>query len=376
MADMVSQDEINALLGSVDSGAKTEEETTGLLTPKERDVLGEIGNISMGTAATTLYTLLGHKVVITTPRVSEKSFVDLVSTFDNPCVTIKVEYTVGLEGQNVLVMNERDVKVITDLMMGGDGSNIAETLEELHLSAIGEAMNQMIGSASTSISEMIGRKVDISPPETIYDDLENLTQDVVGIDPEEKIILIAFAMKVGDLIDSEIFQLMPVKTAKQLVSNLHEEEKPAAPAPAPAAAAPAPAPTPTAAPAPAPAPAAPAPAPVYQAPPQQAQAINAQNVQFQNFGQGNVEGVNGDISLIQEVPLEITVELGRTSRKISEILDFSAGSVVELDRIVGESLDILANGRVIAKGEVVVVDENYGVRITEIVIPQHRWGAN
>ncbi len=381
MADMVSQDEINALLGSIDTGDDTGGESS-LLTDKEKDVLGEIGNISMGTAATTLYTLLGHKVSITTPRVSETSFYDLVSTFENPCVTIKVDYTVGLEGQNILVIDEKDVKVITDLMMGGDGSNIADELGELHLSAIGEAMNQMIGSSSTSLSEMVGKKVDISPPETIYDDIQNLTAERVGIDPQEKIVLIAFDMKIGDLIDSEIFQLMTVKTAQQLVSSLDnsEEEPEPSPAPAPApAAAPAPAPTPVAAASAPQAPVAPAPvaAPVYQAPPPvAAQPVNAQSVQFQNFGQGNVEGVNGDISLIQEVPLEISVELGRTSRKISDILDFSTGSVVELDRIVGESLDILANGRLIAKGEVVVVDENYGVRITEIVVPQNRWAAN
>ncbi len=363
MADMVSQDEINALLGSMDGDAGS-----SLLTTHEKDVLGEIGNISMGTAATTLYTLLGHKVTITTPKVSETSFIELAKSFENPCVTIKVEYNEGIDGKNILVIDERDVKIITDLMMGGDGSNIPEELGELQLSAISEAMNQMIGSSSTSIAEMIGKKVDISPPETIYKDADSLTDEDVGVDINQKIVLIAFELKIGELIDSSIFQLMTVETAKQLVSNLSGDDAETEPEPVVASPQPAPAPAqPQATPAPATAaPVAPAPTATLN----QAAAVNAQSVQFQNFGTGNVEGINGDISLIQAVPLEITVELGRTSKKISEILDFSAGSVVELDRIVGEALDILANGRTIAKGEVVVVDENYGVRITEIVVPK------
>ncbi len=366
MADMVSQDEINALLGSMDGDADS-----SLLTTHEKDVLGEIGNISMGTAATTLYTLLGHKVVITTPKVSETSFIELAKSFENPCVTIKVEYNEGIDGKNILVIDEKDVKIITDLMMGGDGSNIPEELGELQLSAISEAMNQMIGSSSTSIAEMIGKKVDISPPETIYKDADSLTDEDVGVDINQKIVLIAFDLKIGELIDSSIFQLMTVDTAKQLVSNLSDSEEEAAEEATPvASSSPQPAPTP-AQPQTTPAPVAAAPvAPAPSSTLNQAAAVNAQSVQFQNFGAGNVDGVNGDISLIQAVPLEITVELGRTSKKISEILDFSAGSVVELDRIVGESLDILANGKTIAKGEVVVVDENYGVRITEIVVPK------
>lgn len=413
MVDMLSQEEIDALLSGSSSSKSDEVADMSLLTEDEKDALGEIGNISMGTAATTLFTLLSQKVTITTPKVREISLSELTTDHQGPVVTINIMYKVGIEGINLLIINERDVKIITDLMMGGDGTNQAETLTDLHLSAIGEAMNQMIGSSSTSLSEMLGKKVDISPPEAIYDEIGNLTRDKIGFDPSERVAMISFRMTVGDLIDSEIMQLMPISVAKQLVSNLmsgHQSEPPvvAPSAKAPAAAAPAPmAAQPQEQPdygqapgygygQPYPpqrmpqqpfsqqgypqgaygAPPYQQPAPYYDASAQRP-VVDARNVQFESFdGSGRFGGIHSDISLIRDVPLEITVELGRTTKKISEILEFATGSVIELDRLVGESLNILANGKIIAKGEVVVVDENYGVRITEIVVAQNRLNSN
>ncbi len=415
MVDMLSQDEIDALLSGSSSSKSEDSADLSLLTEDEKDALGEVGNISMGTAATTLFTLLSQKVTITTPRVREVTLRELTSENTEPCVTINIMYKVGIEGINLLIINERDVKIITDLMMGGDGTNQAEVLTDLHLSAIGEAMNQMIGSASTSLSEMIGKKVDISPPEAIYDELSNLTKDRIGLDPDEKVAMISFRMTVGDLIDSEIMQLMPINVAKQLVSSLmsgHDSSAPvvsasSAKAPSSSASEPMAAqqspnfsngdaysqqPYPHQ-----PYPQQPYPQQPYPqqnyAPPQggypsqnyppqsydgfQRPVVDARNVQFESFDSSNsFGGIHSDISLIRDVPLEITVELGRTTKKISEILEFAAGSVIELDRLVGESLNIFANGKIIAKGEVVVVDENYGVRITEIVVAQSRFNSN
>lgn len=402
---MLSQDEIDALLGGSSSSKSEDSADLSLLTEEEKDALGEIGNISMGTAATTLFTLLSQKVTITTPRVREVTLNELTNENAEPCVTINIMYKVGIEGINLLIIKERDVKIITDLMMGGDGTNQAEVLTDLHLSAIGEAMNQMIGSSSTSLSEMIGKKVDISPPEAIYDELANLTKERTGIDPNERIAMISFRMTVGDLIDSEIMQLMPIKVAKQLVSNLMAGHDSAPPVTAAAKnqqgvnnqpMSPAPSipqdgypqqPYPQQ-----PYPQQPYPQQPYMPqqggygapnyPPQGYDnypkvAVDARNAQFESFdGTGPFGGIHNDISLIRDVPLEITVELGRTTKKISEILEFATGSVIELDRLVGESLNIFANGKIIAKGEVVVVDENYGVRITEIVVAQSRFNSN
>ncbi len=392
MADMLSQEEIDALLtgGDSDDSPSGGDTLVSHLTDDEKDALGEVGNISMGTAATTLFTLLGQKVTITTPRVSETNMGLLKNDFEDPLVMIQIKYKIGIEGLNLLILRESDVKIITDLMMGGDGTNVPEELTDLHLSAISEAMNQMIGSASTSLSEMLATKVDISPPEAIYESISNVDISSFGIDESEPLVKIAFKMTVGDLIDSEIMQILPVDVAKQLVTSLLESstpqemaepeipvppvQEPVAPQPVqqapqvpPQAAAPQPPPQ-------APAYAAPPQAMPQQAPPRQhVNPVNAQPFSYESFD-GNAAGqmFSSDIALIKDVPLEITVELGRTSKKISEILEFGIGTVIELDRLVGESLDILANGKKIAKGEVVVVDENYGVRITDIIVPEKR----
>ncbi len=372
MADMLSQDEINALLGG---SLISEPEKIQLLSDEDKDALGEIGNISMGTAATTLFTLLGQKVTITTPKVKETNFNEIASQTIDRVVTIVINYRMGIDGLNLLVINERDVKIITDLMMGGDGTNVSEELTDLHLSAISEAMNQMIGSSSTSLSEMLGHKIDISPPEAFYDTLDKFDVGAYNIPPDSNIVSVSFRMTIGDLIDSEIMQIMPVEWAKAMVQSLlGKSAQIAVPAAAPPVSPPA---------------AKAAPAPVEQAAPRQAQPeyqeyyepapnrqnppVNAQPLQFNNFDEAAGFGnYHSDIGLIRDVPLEISVELGRTVKRISEILDFSPGTVVELDKLVGESLDINANGKLIAKGEVVVVDENYGIRITEIVMPDRR----
>ncbi len=372
MSDMLSQEEINALLagGASEDTASSENNAetapSSLLTEEEKDALGEIGNISMGTAATTLFTLLNQKVTITTPKVKETTIEEVFSDFDDPCVTIDVRYTVGIEGTNLMILDSKDVKVITDLMLGGDGTNIDGDLTEMHLSAISEAMNQMIGSSSTSLSEMLGKMIDISPPIAVSKPVEEMLEEFDDYPREEPSVIISFDMKVGELVDSEIMQMMPLSMAKNLIQSMMggaEEEESVIDEPTPA-----PAPAPEPAPAPAPTQAAAQSAPITQAKPQQ--PVSAQSVTFQSFDSGvDLTHISSDIALIKEVPLEISVELGRTIKKISDILDFASGSIVELDKIVGEPLDILANGKVIAKGEVVVIEENYGVRITEIVVP-------
>lgn len=382
MADMLSQEEIDALLNGSPSDAAPSNVSDSALTEEEKDAIGEIGNISMGTAATTLFTLLGQKVTITTPRVFETNLNTLAEDFIDPCVLINIKYRYGIQGSNILILKDLDVKIITDLMMGGDGSNTSSDLTDLHLSAISEAMNQMIGSSSTSLSEMLGDKIDISPPEAFYDSINNIDLSMFEIDVNEPLVKIAFKMTVGDLIDSEIMQVIPATVAKQMVSSLMRQsmqqlESVVEVAPSHDARESAPAPTPV--------PVQKASAPAPAASNQQVQyvstdtqqprqnPVNAMPLAFENFDDAPANVIySTDIDLIKDVPMEITVELGRASKRISDILDFGIGSVVELDKLVGESLDILANGKIIAKGEVVVVDENYGIRITEISTNQRK----
>jgi len=392
MADMLSQEEIDALLNSTDDGSSddttADDDVIELLTVEEKDALGEIGNISMGTAATTLFTLLGQKVTITTPKVQEMTFGKLEKEFLAPCVTINIKYKYGIEGINILILHEKDVKVITDLMMGGDGTNLSDELTDLHLSAIGEAMNQMIGSSSTSLSEMLGEKIDISPPEAIYNTISDMDLADLGLAKEDQIVYTSFRMTVGDLIDSEISQVLPVDVAKNLVKKLlkmgSDTTEEVVPEPPMAAATETvvnrteqqPAQQPVQQQVQQPTQAVQQPPPVYQQAPQPRQQmpqVNAQPFQFESFdADSSVQYYQYDIGLVSDVPLEITVELGRTAKQIKEILDFAPGTVIELDKLVGEPLDILANGKKIAKGEVVVVDESYGIRITDILVPEKK----
>lgn len=381
MDGMLSQEEIDALTGG-SPAAETGDET---LTDAERDAVGEISNINMGTAATTLSTLLNTKVTITTPRVSYVTLDDLSAQYDRPCVFIRISYIEGIDGNNILILKENDVKIITDLMMGGDGSNTEGELSELHLSAISEAMNQMMGSAATSLSSMLDKKVDISPPVASLIDLnDSISDDEISTFLEGQIVQVAFDMQIGDLINSQIMQLYPFDFARELYERFmgtQSAELESVPEPAPQAA-PEPAPTPQAAPQ------------MQQAPVQQPamdpnmmqqqpmmgqpmmgqpmmmpqmQNVNVQPAQFQPFNAGVSPLMQQEnIDLIMDVPLEVTVELGRSNKSIKEILDFAPGTIIELNKLAGEPVDVLVNGKFVAKGEVVVIEENFGIRIVEI----------
>lgn len=382
MDGILSQEEINALLSNPGgAGAATAEAE---LSEAEIDAIGEIANISMGTAATTLFSLVNRKVEISTPVVSYATWDDVVTKYERPCVFIRIAYTVGLDGSNILVLKENDVKIITDLMMGGDGTNTEGELGELHLSAISEAMNQMMGSAATSLSSMLNKKIDISPPKA---DLIDLTGEIDESEIDEflagRFVKISFRMEIGDLVDSEIMQLYPISFAKEMCAGVtHNMEMDSSSMREKSAPAPEPAPAPK-----------PAPAPQMNmqmnpgmgqpmmgqpqmnmqmnpgmGQPMMGQPVNVQPAQFTAFSGGNFGTYQPEnIDLIMDVPLEVTVELGRTKKSISDILDFGPGKIIELNKIAGEPIDVLVNGKYVAKGEVVVIEESFGVRITEIV---------
>lgn len=353
----------------------------------QKDALGEIGNISMGSAATTLSVLLGHKVSITTPTVSMSTMAAIRESYPMPYLIVEVGYTVGIGGNNILAIQASDACIIADLMMGGDGTAPPDDLNEIHMSAVGEAMNQMMGAVATSLSSMFNKKIDISPPKVNLIDLGTADPVTELVGTNEAIVKTSFRMEVDGLIDSEIMQILPVDIATEMVNSLLNsgaaEEEEAAPPPPPPAPAPAPqaAPPPPPPPAPAPAPqaAAPPPPPMAAAPPpmygQQArvsEGIPVQAAQFTPLATAPVQVNEANIGLILDVPLQVTVELGRTKKSIKEILELTNGSIVELDKLAGEPVDIHVNGKFLAKGEVVVIDENFGVRITDIVSPEER----
>ena len=412
MAEMLSQAEIDALLGggeNQEADSNTTEndfDADELLTSEEKDILGEIGNISMGTAATTLSALLNQRVYITTPVVEEKTWESIAAGYTRPCVGVRIDYTAGLKGANILILVNRDVKIITDLMMGGNGENVDgnSELTDIDLSAIGEAMNQMIGSSSTSLASMMSEKIDIATPNAFRMDFndESIFDEVMTKEPDNRLVTISFDMQVGNLIDSKIVQALPINFALQMAEKLksefvgNSEEIPAPTLIAPEIVEPYFEPTPpqvdnTIPPIAATVQQVPPPAPVTQpevyyreaapmiqqtAPPQAQQRmapdVSAQPVQFQSFDFGSPIQQKENIDILMDVPLEVTVELGKTSKRIKEILEFSPGTIIELDKLAGEPIDILVNGKYVAKGEVVVIEENFAIRITSIISAELR----
>ncbi|GGA39680.1 flagellar motor switch phosphatase FliY [Paenibacillus physcomitrellae] len=397
--DYLSQEEIDALLKQASQEPSPEPTVDDYLTPLEQDALGEIGNITFGSAATALSALLNRKVDITTPKVSIIKRSEFDEVFPKPHVAVHVTYVDGFQGINSLVIKKRDAQIIADLMLGGEGNPADEELNEIHVSAVQEAMNQMMGSSATSMSTIFNRFVNISPPAIDILNVEN-GEGVSNLPPDEILIKISFRLTIGDLIDSTIMQLLPVQFAKEMVSNLigGSEPEPAASVNEVAAAVEAPErPAPASAPEPqyeAPQQSAPAQAqpqapqmpsqqgyydpnampPNYgYAPPQHYGAvpgrnINVQPVQFSNLQAPSFDHIEeNNLNLLMDIPLKVTVELGRTQKQIKDILELSQGSIIELDKLAGEPVDILVNNKLIAKGEVVVIDENFGVRVTDIV---------
>ena len=380
MSDMLSQEEINALLGD---SINTPEESSSSLTPEEKDILGEVGNISMGTAATTLSSLLNHKVDISTPTVSLISSQELSEKYQRPCVGLKINYKEGLVGSNLLVLKQEDVKIIANLMMGGDG-NVSldeEGLTELDLSAISEAMNQMVGSSATSLSSMLGYKIDIDTPQAFILKFEE--DGFFGDISDEKLVCNSFKMVVDGFIDSEIMQLLPMEFADSIIKKLTISSEPTE---AEASTPPPPVQQPSSVQTTPP----PAPSPMPSMNNMNMATtgmgmnnmmgqsnvmhnnVNVQTAQFQNSDMNDLVQQKENITIIRDVPLEVTVELGRTRKPIKEILEFNPGTVIELDKLAGEPIDILVNGKFIARGEVVVIDENFGVRVTDIINSDQR----
>jgi len=329
----------------------------------------------MGSAATTMSVLLSRRVEITTPRVSIGQLEEMRKEYPMPYIIVEVRFTEGINGTNLLAMKEKDAAIIADLMMGNDGSNPPEDMSELYMSAVAEAMNQMMGATATSLSSIFKNRVDLAPPKVRLIDLAGNDNITDSVKDGESLARIAFRMVVEGLIDSEIMLILPLGVARDMVDGLLHSSAPApTPSPQPSKPVAAPQPTPMAA--------APAAAqPMFVTPPPQQRAPAAmtmdQNVlvqpaQFAPLKQTVLNVGDSNIGMIMDVPLQVTVELGRTRKLIREILELAPGSVLELDKLAGEPVDILVNGKIVAKGEVVVIDENFGVRITGIVSMQER----
>lgn len=379
----------------------------------EIDAVGEILNISMGSAATAVSELLNAKVWITTPQVSVVKAADLNYDRLEPAICVKIVYVSGISGQNMMVLKQDDVQLILNQLMGNPLLVSPDfEFDEMNISAVSEVMNQMMGASATALSDLLGISVDISTPTPYLIEQTNFCQ-LAELDPDETIVAVTFNLSVDGVMNSEFMSVMSVDLAKSLsdkmIEKFHGDEAEAQPdkqpAPAPAAQ-PAPA-APQSAPAPAPQPAAPAPQPdpaqgmaqpqqptpgAYPYPPQGQPAypgygyqnqyaaygaypppvppVNIQNAQLHQFDAmdfGLPTDQQDNLKLLMGVPLEISVEIGTAKRKVKDILEFTQGTIIELERQAGAPVDVVVNGNLIARGDVVVIDDNFAVRITEIV---------
>lgn len=425
----------------------------------EKDAIGEIMNITMGSAATAVSNLLSAKVWITTPTVTVMSAKDLSFPELEPSIMVRIKYIQGVSGQNVLVLKQNDVQLILDQLMGLPLEITDDfKFDEMNISAVCEVMNQMMGAAATALSEIIDTTVDISTPEAIVEDSQKLISDLYDVNGAENVVSIKFNLTIDGVINSEFISVLTIDLAKEMAEKMMagysaaaDETVSAAPAAdtpsepassgstlsqaeieallggAGSTSAPAPQPTPTPTPQPMPqqpmqtAPQQTAPQQAmpngmpqqqmqqgmpmqgmygydpnmqqygmygqmpqgqpmpnmypqqpYGYPPQQPQPqMNIQPVQLQSFATYNNTSLNKEqndnLKLLMGVPLNVSVEIGSTTKKVKEILEFTQGTIIELERQAGAPVDIVVNGNLIARGDVVVIDDNFAVRITEII---------
>jgi flagellar motor switch protein FliN/FliY len=337
----LSQEEVDALLGgNIEKSKAAENMEEIFLSLEEQDVLREIGNINAGSATTALSELLSQRVIINTPSLKFTTSEELQKSFGAPYLLVEVEYTSGIEGNNAFVLKAQDAAIIANLMMGGDGQNCSPDMDEITLSAVSEAMNQMIGFSATSMSQMFQTTIEISPPKMRLIKVENDGTQFEW-DLSKKIVVIAFTLQIGDILQSEIMLIINIEVAKQQVQYLLADA-----------------------------------AKEHSFAPQEehiyrevtaAPIKNAQIV----FEDTNVP-LNNNLNLILDIPLRLSVLLGRTKRNIVDVLKLTQGSIVELERLETEPVDILVNDTLIARGEVVVVKEYFGVRITDIISTENR----
>ncbi|MCL2539022.1 MAG: flagellar motor switch phosphatase FliY [Oscillospiraceae bacterium] len=366
-----------------------------LFSPMEIDAIGEILNISLGSSATAVSNMVEKRVNITTPMVEVVALEEFEYKNLEPAVGVEITYTEGLEGSNIMLLKREDIKVIVELLMNTEIPDEDFELNEINISAVSEVMNQMMGASATALAEFLGEAVNISTPVSFEVNDENEFKSKY-FTPDEPMIVVRFNLSIEDRMESEFMNIMTPKLAKRIISGFgledHVEEEapePAVSAPPPAAAPPpvaaAPVPAPVAeAPAPAPAPAAvpPPPPPAAEAPAQapavyyQPQSFDARMIpsvapmtgvpeRIAVSGLGDAQASN--LELLMSVPLQLSVEIGRTKRPLKEILEFSTESLVVLDKLAGDTVDLFVNGQCVARGDVVVVDDYFGVRITEIV---------
>lgn len=347
--EKLKQEEIDRVMSELTQSPVV---TSKTISKMESDIIGEVGNISMSQAATTLSEILGHPIHITTPKVSVKSIRQVLDASVKPKIVTSIGFKKGLTGNNLLLMDAQDSGVIANLMMGGDGKVTSSELTELEMSAVGEAMNQMMGSSATAMATMLGKMIDILPPEVHLVDYKDHFSVDIGVDNlNDLVYLIAFELDVEGILQSEIMQVFTMDAVKEIVEiMLADQGKVLAPMERKQEKH--------------------RPQPTFKE--EEVDMVPIQKPAFQELNKSDKQHLPQNLELILDVPLEFSVMLGESKKTIKDILSLGTGSVVELNKLTEEPLSIYVNGKRIAEGEVVVINENFGIRITNILSKEKR----
>ncbi|WP_313341568.1 flagellar motor switch phosphatase FliY [Sedimentibacter sp.] len=355
----------------------------------ERDVIGEVMNISLGSSATSLSTLLGKRVEITVPKVNVLNAKEFSYENLEPAIGVEINYVEGLNGVNLMIWKRTDAKTIIEILLGQSMLDEEFEMDEINTSAICEVMNQMMGSAATALSDFLGKSINISTPIAYEIDDKTEFQNKYFSD-EDVIVAVAFELFIEGSVESQFINVIPVALAREIVSSFlkgtevtddsessnNEEsseavsfndaskdyddiedeeydedeedvgeysEKVQSVKSIPKKA---------------------------KHKKKQQASVSIRPMEYDEFEDEDdilSEEQRSNLELIMSVPLEISVEIGKSKRQIKDILEFAQGTIVELDKQAGALVDIIVNGQLIAKGEVVVVNDNFGVRVVEII---------
>lgn len=322
----LSKEELEALLG-------TAKEEKAELTKEESGVIKDVSTSSMNAAAIALSTILNKQVEMSSPRVKTIAPMSIGDEIKGKAIVVEVEYSGGIVGPTYLLFLKNQGAIIADLMMGGNGTAPPEEINDLYMGALGEALGQMMDSAATSLSTTMGQEVKASTPKIKIADFTAGTPGDLSVMREDQVVKVDYNLTLGNLGEGKVIQLLPMQIAKPIVNSIIGT-KPTQPA---------------------------APAPVL--------GPGVHPVQFSSLKPASTEALPPNIKMIMDVPMDVSVEIGRKRMSVKEILNITTGTIVEVDKLVGEPVDIRVNGKLIAKGGVVVVDESFGVRITEILTP-------
>jgi len=331
LGNELSQEELEALLGE----EKEEEVPEAKFTPEEGEVLKSISATSMNAGATALSTILNKQVTIAKPKINEIPPDKIVELVPGPAIVVEVEYSGGIKGPTYVIFLKEHGAMIADLMMGGDGTSPPEEINDLYLGALGEALGQMIDSTAVSLSSSLGKTVTASSPKIKIVDFKKGVPKDLPVFTESKVMEIDYDFTLGDLSEGKLIQLLPQNIAKPIISSvIGERAQPKVSTPA--------------------------------------FAPGVHQVRFAQLTPTETTQLPANLKLLMDVPMNVSVEIGRKKITLKNILELGTGSIVELDKMANEPVEILVNGKLIAKGGVVVIDDNFGVRITDIISPEER----